>query len=46
MTHTEDLIRLRETEVKYLRDRIQELEARIEVYESQLELFRNEDRKN
>lgn len=44
MTHTEDLIRLRETEVKHLRDRIQELEARIEVYESQLELFRNEDR--
>lgn len=45
MTHTEDLIRLRETEVKYLRNRIQELEALIEVYQSQLELdLQNENR--
>lgn len=44
MTHFEDLLRLRETEVEHLREKLAELQARIEVYESQLELFRNEDR--
>ena len=44
MTHSQDVLRLRNIEVDELRSRIQYLEARIEVYESQLELYRYEDK--
>lgn len=43
MTHSEDLLRLREQEVNALRNKVAELEARIEVYESQLELFKSQE---
>jgi len=44
MTHSADVLRLRNLEIEALRSKVQELEARVEVYESQLELFRNEDK--
>lgn len=49
MTHSQDVLRLRnELDEPYTIDELKTyiavLEARCEVYESQLELFRNEDK--
>jgi len=39
MTHSADVLRLRNIEVKTLRDKVLELEAKLEVLQKQLEYY-------
>lgn len=42
MTHSEDVLRLRNIEVDTLRDKVNELEAKVEVLTAQLEYYAKE----